>query len=295
VVFEELSAGCTSTAAYISIHNMASWMIDAFGNDDQRREWLPKLTAMDHFASYCLTEPGAGSDAGSLRTRAERDGNHYVLNGTKAFISGGGASDIYVVMCRTGDDGPGGISTMVVEKDAPGLSFGKQEKKMGWNSQPTAAVIFEDCRVPITNRVGEEGDGFKIAMKGLDGGRINIAACSLGAARACLDAARAYMGERQQFGRKLRDFQALQFRIADMATELEAARLMVHRAARALDDGDPEARWPSVTPPTPAIGSATTRCSFTAATATSAIFRSSAIYAIAGSTRSSRGPTRSCA
>jgi alkylation response protein AidB-like acyl-CoA dehydrogenase len=241
VVFEELSAGCTSTAAYISIHNMASWMIDAFGNDDQRREWLPKLTAMDHFASYCLTEPGAGSDAGSLRTRAERDGNHYVLNGTKAFISGGGASDIYVVMCRTGDDGPGGVSTMVVEKDTPGLSFGKQEKKMGWNSQPTAAVIFEDCRVPITNRVGEEGDGFKIAMKGLDGGRINIAACSLGAARACLDAARAYMGERQQFGRKLRDFQALQFRIADMATELEAARLMVHRAARALDDGDPEA------------------------------------------------------
>ena len=241
VVFEELSAGCTSTAAYISIHNMASWMIDAFGNDDQRREWMPKLTAMDHFASYCLTEPGAGSDAASLRTRAERDGNHYVLNGTKAFISGGGSSDIYVVMCRTGGDGPGGVSTMVVEKDTPGLSFGKLEKKMGWNSQPTAAVLFEDCRVPITNRVGEEGDGFKIAMKGLDGGRINIAACSLGAARACLDAARNYMCERQQFGRKLRDFQALQFRLADMATELEAARLMVLRAARALDDGDPEA------------------------------------------------------
>ncbi len=241
LVFEELSAGCTSTAAYISIHNMASWMIDGFGNDDQRRQWLPKLTTMEHFASYCLTEPGAGSDAAALRTRAERDGNHYVLNGTKAFISGATTSDIYVVMCRTGGGGPGGISTVVVEKNTPGLSFGKLEKKMGWHSQPTAAVIFEDCRVPITNRIGEEGDGFKIAMKGLDGGRINIAACSLGAARACLDSARTYMGERRQFGRKLADFQALQFRLADMATDLEAARLMVHRAARAVDDDDPEA------------------------------------------------------
>ena len=241
LVFEELAAGCTSTAAYISIHNMASWMIDGFGNDDQRRQWLPKLTTMEHFASYCLTEPGAGSDAAALRTRAERDGNHYVLNGTKAFISGATTSDIYVVMCRTGGGGPGGISTVVVEKNTPGLSFGKLEKKMGWHSQPTAAVIFEDCRVPITNRIGEEGDGFKIAMKGLDGGRINIAACSLGAARACLDSARNYMGERRQFGRKLADFQALQFRLADMATDLEAARLMVHRAARAVDDDDPEA------------------------------------------------------
>ncbi|MCP4330808.1 MAG: acyl-CoA dehydrogenase [Alphaproteobacteria bacterium] len=241
IIFEELSAGCTSTAAYISIHNMACWMIDGFGNIDQRRQWLPKLTSMEHFASYCLTEPGAGSDAGSLRTRAERDGNHYVLNGTKAFISGGSTSDVYVVMCRTGGDGPGGVSTIVIEKDTPGLSFGKQEKKMGWNSQPTAAVILEDCRVPITNRVGEEGDGFKIAMAGLDGGRINIAACSIGAARACLEAARQHMGERQQFGHKLADFQALQFRLADMATELDAARLMVHRAAQSLDDKDSNA------------------------------------------------------
>ena len=240
IIFEELSAGCTSTAAYISIHNMACWMIDGFGNDDQRRQWLPKLTAMEHFASYCLTEPGAGSDAGSLKTRAERDGNHYVLNGAKAFISGGSTSDVYVVMCRTGDDGPGGVSTIVVEKDTPGLTFGRQEKKLGWNSQPTAAVIFEDCRVPITNRVGEEGDGFKIAMKGLDGGRINIAACSIGAARACLEAARDYMNQRKQFGRKLNEFQALQFRFADMATDLEAARLMVHRAAQSVDDNDPE-------------------------------------------------------
>ncbi len=241
LIFEELAVGCTSTAAYISIHNMASWMIDSFGNDDQRRQWLPDLASMKTFASYCLTEPGAGSDAAALKTRAVKSGNSYVLNGSKAFISGGGSSDIYVCMVRTGGEGPKGISTIVVEKDTPGLSFGKKERKLGWNSQPTAMVIFEDCRVPIGNRIGEEGDGFKIAMKGLDGGRINIAACSLGAARACLDAAREHLGVRTAFGKKLAEFQALQFKLADMATELEAARLMVHRAASRLDAHDPEA------------------------------------------------------
>ena len=240
LVFEELAAGCTSTAAYISIHNMAAWMIDAFGAGDQRRRWLPRLAAMEHFASYCLTEPGAGSDAGALRTRAVREGDHYVLDGEKAFVSGGGVSDIYVVMARTGGDGPRGISTLVVEKDTPGLSFGAQEKKLGWHSQPTAAVIFEACRVPVGHRIGAEGEGFKIAMAGLDGGRINIGACSLGAARACLDLARAHLDEREQFGRKLARFQALRFRIADMATEVEAARLMVWRAAALLDAGHPD-------------------------------------------------------
>jgi alkylation response protein AidB-like acyl-CoA dehydrogenase len=241
VIFEELSAGCTSTAAYISIHNMASWMIDRFGNDAQRRSWLPDLTSMRKFASYCLTEPGSGSDAAALKTRAVRDGDHYILNGTKAFISGAGASDVYVCMVRTGGEGPKGISTIVVEKGTPGLSFGKKEKKLGWNSQPTAMVIFEDARVPMGNRIGAEGDGFKIAMKGLDGGRINIGACSIGAARACFEAARAHMGVRSQFGRKLAEFQALQFKLADMATALEAARLMILRAANRLDAEDPEA------------------------------------------------------
>ena len=244
IIFEELAAGCTSTAAYISIHNMAAWMIDRFGSDDQRRAVLPQLMTMEHFASYCLTEPGAGSDAASLRTRAERDGDDYVLNGTKAFISGGGASDVYVVMCRTGGEGPKGISTLVVPKGTEGLSFGKKEKKLGWNSQPTAMVIFENARVPVANRLGEEGDGFKIAMAGLDGGRLNISACSIGAARACLEAATGYMQERRQFGRPLADFQALRFNLADMATELAAARLMVQRGADALDRGDPEATTP---------------------------------------------------
>ena len=241
VIFEELSAGCVSTSAYVSIHNMASWMIDVFGDGQQRSRWLPKLMTMEHFASYCLTEPGSGSDAASLKTSAVRDGDHYVLNGSKAFISGGSTSDVYVCMVRTGGAGPKGISCLVVEKDAPGLSFGRREKKLGWNSQPTAAVIFEDCRVPVANRIGEEGDGFKIAMKGLDGGRINIAACSLGGARACLEAARTHMLERRQFGQRLAEFQALQFKLADMATELEAARLMVYRAAARLDAGDSEA------------------------------------------------------
>jgi alkylation response protein AidB-like acyl-CoA dehydrogenase len=236
IIFEELSTACPSTAAYISIHNMCAWMIDSFGNEELRARFLPKLITMEYFSSYCLTEPGAGSDAASLRTRAERDGEHYVINGSKAFISGGSVADVYVCMVRTGGEGPKGISCIVVEKDTPGLSFGKLERKLGWNSQPTAAVIFEDCRVPVENIVGTEGDGFTIAMKGLDGGRLNIGACSIGGARACLDASRNYLKERQQFGRPLSDFQALQFRLADMATELESARLMIHRGAWMLDN-----------------------------------------------------------
>jgi alkylation response protein AidB-like acyl-CoA dehydrogenase len=235
IIFEELAAGCTSTAAYISIHNMAAWMIDSFGNDAQRQKFLPKLCRMEHLASYCLTEPNSGSDAAALRTRAARDGEHYVLNGTKAFISGGGRSDVYVCMVRTGEDGPKGISCIVVENGTPGLSFGAQERKLGWNSQPTAMVIFEDCRVPVANRIGSEGDGFKIAMMGLDGGRLNIGACSIGGARACFEVARKHLGVRNQFGQPLARFQALQFKLADMATELEAARLMIHHAASRLD------------------------------------------------------------
>ncbi len=235
VIFEELAAACPSTAAYISIHNMVAWMIDSFGSDAQRAAWLPRLLSMEHFASYCLTEPGAGSDAAALKTKAVRDGDDYVLNGSKAFISGGGASDVYLVMCRTGGPGAEGVSALIVPKDTPGLSFGKKEKKLGWNSQPTAAVIFEDARVPLANRLGEEGEGFKFAMMGLDGGRVNIAACSLGGARACLEAAKAHLLERKQFGKPLASFQALQFKLADMATELEAARLMTWRGAMAID------------------------------------------------------------
>ncbi len=216
-------------------------MIDRYGDDDQRARFLPKMMTMETVASYCLTEPGSGSDAAALKTRAAPDNQDYTLNGSKAFISGGGVSDLYAVMARTGGDGPGGISCILVEKGAPGLSFGAQEKKMGWRSQPTAAVIFEDCKTPLANRLGNEGEGFRIAMAGLDGGRINIAACSIGTARAALEAARAYMGERKQFGRRLADFQALQFRLADMATELDAARLMTWRAAASLDEGDPDA------------------------------------------------------
>ncbi len=241
IVFEELSAGCTSTAAFLSIHNMASWMIDRFGNGEQRKRFLPKLAPMERIASYCLTEPGSGSDAASLKTRAVKDGDHYVLNGSKAFISGAGVSDVYVCMVRTGEDGPKGISCLVVEKGTPGLSFGKKERKMGWNSQPTAQVIFEDCRMPVANRIGAEGEGFRIAMMGLDGGRINIGACSVGTARAALDEAKAYAGDRKQFGRPIAEFQATQFKLADMATELEAARLMIRNAAAALDRRDPSA------------------------------------------------------
>lgn len=241
LVFEELAAACTSTAAYLSIHNMVCWMIDRFGTQEQRERWIPRLAAMDLFGSYCLTEPGSGSDAAALRTRAVRDGDHYVVNGSKAFISGGGRSDVYIVMVRTGGDGAAGITALVVEKDTPGLGFGKKERKLGWNSQPTAMVIFEDARIPVANRLGAEGEGFRFAMRGLDGGRVNIAACSLGAARACLGFAHDHLAVRKQFGRPLADFQALQFRFADMATDLEAARLMVWRAAAALDGDIPDA------------------------------------------------------
>jgi alkylation response protein AidB-like acyl-CoA dehydrogenase len=241
IIFEELAAACVSTAAYLSIHNMAAWMIDRFGDEAQRARFLPDLTSMEHFASYCLTEPGSGSDAAALQTRARRDGEDYVLDGAKAFISGGGRSDLYVTMVRTGEAGPKGISCLVVENGTKGLSFGKQEKKLGWHTQPTAMVNFENCRLPVANRLGKEGEGFSIAMMGLDGGRLNIGACSLGGARACWEAARNYMLERRQFGQRLADFQALQFQLADMATELDAARLMLRRAAASLDKGDPDA------------------------------------------------------
>jgi alkylation response protein AidB-like acyl-CoA dehydrogenase len=211
-------------------------MISRFGDAEQQARFLPRLLTCEHFASYCLTEPGAGSDAAALRTRAAADGNaHYSLDGTKAFISGGGTSDLYVTMARTGGEGPRGISCILVEKGAAGLSFGRPERKLGWNSQPTSTVTFEDCRVPVANRLGAEGEGFRFAMAGLDGGRVNIAACSLGGARACLELALDYVKQRRAFGKTLSEFQALQFRLADMATELEAARLMVHRAAVALD------------------------------------------------------------
>ena len=241
LVFEELSRGDVSVAAYISIHNMVSWMIDRFGNDAQRQRWLPRLATMELLSSYCLTEPGAGSDAASLATRAERDGDDYVLTGAKAFISGAGTSDLYLVMARTGEGGARGVSAFVVEAGTPGLSFGAQERKMGWNAQPTAMVHFDGVRVPAAHRIGAEGEGFRFAMAGLDGGRINIAACSLGGAGLALETAREHLSARRQFGRPLADFQALQFRLADMATELEAARLMVRRAAFALDAGDPDA------------------------------------------------------
>ncbi len=241
LVFEELATGCTSTAAYLSIHNMVAWMIDAFGSKAQRARFLPDLMTMARLASYCLTEPGAGSDAAGLAARAERRGGGYVVNGSKAFISGAGAADLYACMVRTGGPGPGGISCLLVESGSPGLSFGQPEKKLGWHSQPTAMVILEDCRVPEDHRIGAEGLGFKIAMQGLDGGRINIAACALGAARACFERARAHLLERRQFGRRLAEFQALQFKLADMATGLAAARLMVWRAAAALDRGAADA------------------------------------------------------
>ncbi|WP_339914887.1 isobutyryl-CoA dehydrogenase [uncultured Brevundimonas sp.] len=244
VIFEELSRGDVSTAAFISIHNMATWMIDRIGSDDLRTRYVPKLVTMDLIASYCLTEPGSGSDAAALRTTAKLDGDHYVLNGSKAFISGAGTSDVYVVMARTGVDGPRGISTFVVDKDAPGLSFGAQEKKMGWNSQPTAIVQFDDCRIPAVNLLGKAGDGFRYAMMGLDGGRLNIAACSIGGARLALETAQDYVTTRKQFGKPLADFQNTQFKLADMATQLEAARLLVLRGAWALDNKHPEAtKW----------------------------------------------------
>ncbi|XP_061683625.1 isobutyryl-CoA dehydrogenase, mitochondrial [Syngnathoides biaculeatus] len=241
VIFEALSTGCVSTTAYISIHNMCAWMIDTFGSEEQRQRFCPQLCSMEKFASYCLTEPGSGSDAASLLTSAQRQGDHYILNGSKAFISGGGDTDVYVVMCRTGAKGPKGISCLVVEKGTPGLSFGKKEQKVGWNSQPTRAVIFEDCAVPATNLLGEEGQGFTIAMKGLNGGRINIASCSLGAAHASLQLARDHLLVRKQFGETLSNNQFLQFKLAEMATNLVASRLLVRQAAVALQEARSDA------------------------------------------------------
>lgn len=235
LIFEALATGCPSVAAYLSIHNMVSWMIDRFGSPALRARFLSKLAGMEHLSSYCLTEPGAGSDAAALKTRARRDGEFYVLDGVKQFISGAGAADIYLVMARTGGEGAGGVSAFVVEKGTSGLSFGPNERKMGWNAQPTRQVIMEGARVPAENLVGAEGEGFKIAMAGLDGGRLNIGACALGGGEAALAKALAYMRERKAFGRAILDFQALQFRLADIATSLEAARSLLWRAASALD------------------------------------------------------------
>ncbi|KYK04419.1 acyl-CoA dehydrogenase family protein [Micrococcus sp. CH7] len=240
LIFEELAKADPAFAAYISIHNMVAWMIDSFGSDEQRARWIPDLAGMAHLASYCLTEPGAGSDAAALKTRAVRDGDHYVLNGVKQFISGAGASDCYVVMCRTADTGARGISAVVVHKDTPGLSFGPNEKKMGWHTQPTRQVIFEDVRVPVADRLGEEGDGFRIAMKGLNGGRLNIGACSIGGGLAALDKATRYLKERSAFGEPLTTKQALVFELADMSVKLETAHTMLMRAADALDRNDPD-------------------------------------------------------
>ncbi|MEU2003653.1 isobutyryl-CoA dehydrogenase [Rhodococcus sp. NPDC019627] len=239
-IFEQLARGCPSIAAYISIHNMVTWMIDRFGTEEQRRAFVPGLCAMDQLGSYCLTEPGAGSDAAALSTRAVRDGDSYVLNGVKQFISGAGTSDVYVVMARTGEGGPKGISAFIVPKESAGLSFGPNEVKMGWNAQPTRQVIFEDVRVPAANLLGTEGGGFRIAMAGLNGGRLNIAACSVGGGQAALEKAVAYLADRKAFGAPLLESQALQFQLADMRTELEAARTLLWRAAAALDEGAPE-------------------------------------------------------
>jgi alkylation response protein AidB-like acyl-CoA dehydrogenase len=240
LIMEAMAYGCPATSSYISIHNMAAWMIDCFGSAELKARFLPSLVSMDQIASYCLTEPGSGSDAAALKTTARRDGDDYVLNGTKQFISGAGVNDIYVVMVRTGDAGAKGISCLVVEKGTPGLSFGAPERKLGWNASPTAQVIFEDCRVPVAHRVGAEGDGFRFAMAGLDGGRLNIGACSLGGAQRCLDEAVKYTKERQQFGQPVADFQNTQFMLADMATDLEAARALLYLAAAKVNANAPD-------------------------------------------------------
>ena len=255
LIFEALATGCPTVAAYISIHNLVAWMIDAHGSDAQRQQWLPQLCTMELLGSYCLTEPGVGSDAAALATRAVRDGDHYVINGQKQFISGAGSGDLYAVMARTGGDGASGISTLIVPGDTPGISFGASERKMGWNAQPTRAVTFQDVRVPVANRLGAEGVGFKIAMAGLDGGRLNIAACSLGGAQKAFEMALAYMKERKAFGKRLDEFQALQFRLADMATALEASRALAVAGRRRVR---PQRRrmpprsspWPSASSPT---------------------------------------------
>ena len=240
LIFEELASACVSTAAYLSIHNMVAWLIQQYGNNNLREKWLPSLCSMETFTSYCLTEPNAGSDAASLKTSAKRDGDYYILNGAKSFISGGSTSDLYACMVRTGPEQSKGISCLLVENDTPGLKFGKKEEKLGWHSQTTTMVFFEDCRVPVSNLIGAEGQGFSIALSALNGGRINIGACSVGGANACLRFALNYMNERQQFQQKLNQFQALQFKIAEMATELDAARLMVHRAAHSVDQQHPD-------------------------------------------------------
>ncbi|MDI1351824.1 MAG: acyl-CoA dehydrogenase family protein [bacterium] len=238
LIFEQLATGCITTSAYLSIHNMVTSLVDRYASPELRKEWGPKLTSMQVIASYCLTEPESGSDAASLKTRAVKEGDHYILNGTKAFISGGSVSDVYLCMVRTGDESHHGISSLLIEKNTPGLSFGKLEKKLGWRSQPTSMVYFENCRVPIANRVGDEGMGFKIALNALNGGRVNIASCSLGGALACLRLTQAYMLERKQFGKTLTQMQALRFYFADMLTDYESARLMVYRAATAMDKND---------------------------------------------------------
>ncbi|WP_378737652.1 acyl-CoA dehydrogenase family protein [Nocardia brasiliensis] len=239
-IFEQLATGCPAIAAYISIHNMASWMIDSYGNDAQRQHWLPRLTSMELLASYALTEPGVGSDAAALSTKAVRDGDAYIFNGAKQFISGAGATDVYVVMARTADAGARGVSAFIVPADTPGVSFGANERKMGWHAQPTRQVLFDDARVPAANLLGAEGDGFRIAMNGLNGGRLNIAACSVGGAQAALDKTVPYLAERRAFGKPLLDNDALRFDLADMRTELEAARTLLWRAAAALDADAPD-------------------------------------------------------
>ena len=240
LIMEAMAYGCPATSAYISIHNMVAWMIDSFGSEEVKARFLPGLVSMEQIGSYCLTEPGSGSDAAALKTTARLDGDHYVINGTKQFISGGGVNDIYAVMARTGQDGPKGISCLIVEKGTEGLSFGAPEKKLGWNSSPTAQVIFDNVRVPVANRVGAEGDGFRFAMAGLDGGRINIGACSLGGAQRCLDEAVAYVKDRSQFGQPIAAFQNTQFTLADMATDLEAARALLYLAAAKVSEGAPD-------------------------------------------------------
>ncbi len=240
LIMEAMAYGCPSTSAFISIHNMAAWMIDAFGDQPVRDAYLPSLVTMDKIASYCLTEPGAGSDAASLKTRAVRDGDDYVVSGSKAFISGGGVNEVYVTMVRTGEDGPRGISCLVIDKAMPGVSFGAPERKLGWHSQPTAQVNFDQVRVPVANRVGTEGQGFAIAMSGLDGGRLNIGACSLGGGQRALDEAIAYTRQRQQFGKAISDFQATQFKLADMETDLAAARALLYQAAAKVTAGSPD-------------------------------------------------------
>ena len=240
LIMEAMAYGCPTTSAFISIHNMAAWMIDCFGSAELKARYLPDLVSMQKIASYCLTEPGSGSDAAALKTSARRDGDHYIVNGTKQFISGAGYNDVYVVMVRTGEEKTKGVTCLVVDKDTPGMSFGAPEKKLGWNASPTAQVIFEDCRVPVANRVGAEGDGFRFAMMGLDGGRLNIGACSLGGAQRCLDEAIAYTKERQQFGQPVADFQNTQFMLADMATDLEAARALLYIAAAKVTANAPD-------------------------------------------------------